>query len=111
MLSDIEMPAQRLVDRHSLQILKMENASVSVLPPNNSNHRLVAEDYLDSGNTASRNGMIHSNSSGDMVDSSDTINGGTTTRRKMTKTEKITVGVLCFVNLINYMDRFTIAGK
>lgn len=22
-----------------------------------------------------------------------------------------TVGVLCFVNLINYMDRFTIAGK
>lgn len=26
-------------------------------------------------------------------------------------TEWFTVGVLCFVNLINYMDRFTIAGK
>ena len=65
---------------------------------------------MDSGISASRNGMVDS-SSGDMVDSSDTIIGGTTTRRKMTKTEKITVGVLCFVNLINYMDRFTIAGE
>lgn len=27
------------------------------------------------------------------------------------KREWITVAVLCFVNLINYMDRFTIAGK
>lgn len=25
--------------------------------------------------------------------------------------EWFTVGILCFVNLINYMDRFTIAGK
>jgi MFS transporter, Spinster family, sphingosine-1-phosphate transporter len=25
--------------------------------------------------------------------------------------EWFTVGVLCFINLINYMDRFTIAGK
>lgn len=25
--------------------------------------------------------------------------------------EYMTVGILCFVNLINYMDRFTIAGE
>lgn len=29
----------------------------------------------------------------------------------ITYSEWFTVGVLCFVNLINYMDRFTIAGK
>ena len=31
--------------------------------------------------------------------------------RSITKKEWFTVGVLCFINLINYMDRFTIAGK
>lgn len=31
--------------------------------------------------------------------------------RSLTASECITVGILCFVNLINYMDRFTIAGK
>lgn len=31
--------------------------------------------------------------------------------RSITYTEWFSVGVLCFVNLINYMDRFTIAGK
>lgn len=29
----------------------------------------------------------------------------------ITCSEWFVVGVLCFVNLINYMDRFTIAGK
>lgn len=29
----------------------------------------------------------------------------------ITYSEWFVVGVLCFVNLINYMDRFTIAGK
>ena len=29
----------------------------------------------------------------------------------VTKSQWFTVGVLCFINLINYMDRFTIAGK
>lgn len=31
--------------------------------------------------------------------------------REVTLMEYFTVGILCFVNLINYMDRFTIAGK
>lgn len=30
--------------------------------------------------------------------------------RMISRIDWITVGVLCFVNLINYMDRFTIAG-
>lgn len=29
----------------------------------------------------------------------------------VTSTQWFTVGVLCFINLINYMDRFTIAGE
>lgn len=29
----------------------------------------------------------------------------------VTKSQWFTVAVLCFINLINYMDRFTIAGK
>ena len=31
--------------------------------------------------------------------------------RKITIKEWLTVIILCFVNLINYMDRFTIAGN
>lgn len=31
--------------------------------------------------------------------------------RSVGSKEWFTVGVLCFINLINYMDRFTIAGK
>lgn len=33
------------------------------------------------------------------------------TLRDVTFLEYMTVGILCFVNLINYMDRFTLAGK
>ncbi|CAG7819620.1 unnamed protein product [Allacma fusca] len=104
-------PTQRLVDRHSLRLLKMDkNSSASSgLPPNNSNQKLVAEDYLENS-TSNGNGIMHSASSGVLVDSSEIrINHGSA-RRKMSKQEILTVGVLCFVNLINYMDRFTIAG-
>lgn len=31
--------------------------------------------------------------------------------RSVTRREWFSVAVLCFVNLINYMDRYTIAGK
>jgi len=32
------------------------------------------------------------------------------TENRVTKRQALSVGILCFVNLINYMDRFTIAG-
>ncbi|XP_073848475.1 lysolipid transporter protein spinster isoform X1 [Musca autumnalis] len=41
---------------------------------------------------------------------SSTINCAPGARRCVTRSQWFTVGVLCFVNLINYMDRFTIAG-
>lgn len=31
--------------------------------------------------------------------------------RSVSVSDWLTVGILCFVNLINYMDRFTVAGK
>lgn len=31
--------------------------------------------------------------------------------RSISASDWITVAVLCFVNLINYMDRFTVAGE
>lgn len=34
-----------------------------------------------------------------------------TSLSSITGKQWFTVGVLCFINLINYMDRFTIAGK
>ena len=30
---------------------------------------------------------------------------------RLTKSKMIDVSILCFINLINYMDRFTVAGK
>lgn len=33
------------------------------------------------------------------------------TRTSLSKRNLFTITVLCFINLINYMDRFTIAGK
>jgi hypothetical protein len=35
----------------------------------------------------------------------------TSSSNRFTKRQLLTVSVLCFVNLINYMDRFTLAGK
>lgn len=39
-----------------------------------------------------------------------TVNCTTESMLRITRSQWFTVGVLCFVNLINYMDRFTIAG-
>lgn len=33
------------------------------------------------------------------------------TTNNLNRTNKIIVAVLCFINLINYMDRFTLAGE
>ena len=37
--------------------------------------------------------------------------GHTPTTNNSDRTNKIIVAVLCFINLINYMDRFTLAGE
>lgn len=93
------MPAQNLVDRHSLKILNMEPTNI---PSNNSHQELM--------------------SGGDECDSLRTVPSltsvadiaGNRTRRccyRISVGEWLTIIILCYVNLINYMDRFTIAGK
>jgi hypothetical protein len=94
----VHMPAQKL-DRHSLKILNMDPANVV---SNDSHQELM--------------------SGGDECDSlkevpsltSITDGAGNRTGRRgcgMSVGEWLTIAILCYVNLINYMDRFTIAGK
>lgn len=44
------------------------------------------------------------------VSSANSSSGETRVEHQLTKRQIITVSILCFVNLINYMDRYTIAG-
>lgn len=55
-------------------------------------------------------GMPSTHSSQQLM-SSDCPTSSPTAPVGITKMQWFTVTVLCFVNLINYMDRFTIAGK
>lgn len=93
------MPAQKLVDRHSLKILNMEPANI---PSNNSHQELMSDgDECDSLKTVPSLTSIADGA------------GNMTGRRGfgMSMREWLTIIILCYVNLINYMDRFTIAGK
>ncbi|XP_054274582.1 protein spinster-like isoform X2 [Macrosteles quadrilineatus] len=93
------MPAQKFVDKHSLKILNMEPTGI---PPNNSHQHLMNEDGdsvdtvvppLSSNSTDPRTGAKR-----------------TPVENRITKRQILTVVVLCFVNMINYMDRYIIAG-
>lgn len=93
------MPAQNLVDRHSLKILNMEPTNI---PSNNSHQELMSGgDECDSLRTVPS------------LTSVADIAGNRTQRccYRISVGEWLTIIILCYVNLINYMDRFTIAGK
>ncbi|XP_023936079.1 protein spinster isoform X3 [Bicyclus anynana] len=66
----------------------------SSITPNTSNQQLVIN-----GDNDSATALLHEKQSRRRDDLSD-----------VTFKEYMTVGILCFVNLINYMDRFTLAG-
>ncbi|KAF5282489.1 hypothetical protein FQR65_LT14259 [Abscondita terminalis] len=57
-------------------------------------------------------GIPENRSLQNLVDAEESVNssGSTTSLRDVKFREWITVIILCFVNLINYMDRFTLAG-
>ena len=67
----------------------------SSITPNTSNQQLVRNGDNDSATT-----LLHEKESRRRETLSD-----------VTFMEFLTVFILCFVNLINYMDRFTLAGK
>ncbi|XP_052861389.1 protein spinster isoform X2 [Anopheles cruzii] len=73
------------------------------IPATNSQQRLMAQDS-DSATSSLDDADIEESRPDDDATTVDTVTG---TGRA---SAWFTVGVLCFVNLINYMDRFTIAG-
>lgn len=81
------MPAQALGhNARDKSVRQIMNAEPSSAPNNNSQQHLVNDETAGRGTGAAADPPI-------------------------TGAQKITVAVLCFVNLINYMDRYTIAGK
>jgi hypothetical protein len=92
------MPAQKL-DRHSLKILNMEPANIL----SNDSH----QELMSGGDECDSLKEVPSLTS--MTDGA----GNRPGRRgySISVREWLTIIILCYVNLINYMDRFTIAGK
>jgi len=92
------MPAQKLDDRHSLKILNMEPANI---PSNHSHQELMSGGDCDSLETVPSLTSL--------------ADGAGRSRRKrccgISVGEWFTIIILFYVNLINYMDRFTIAGE
>lgn len=82
------MPAQKL-DKHSLKILNMEPTGITT---NNSHQQLMSDSDSVDVSVPNNNAPI-------------------VTLRDISVRQWMTVSILCFVNLINYMDRFTIAGR
>lgn len=74
---------------------EMESSSGNLgLPSTESSQQLMTDSVsLDSNGSRQRNSRLYAGFGG------------------ISATEWFTVLVLCFVNLINYMDRFTIAGE
>ncbi|XP_065160347.1 protein spinster isoform X2 [Atheta coriaria] len=82
------MPAQDLNSKQSVTVLKEFKNMPPAIAPNNSQEQL----------------MRHGEQRGD-----DAVSGGGTLR-DIKRMEWVAILILCFVNLINYMDRFTLAG-
>ncbi|KAL1140201.1 hypothetical protein AAG570_000133 [Ranatra chinensis] len=87
------MPAQKFPDKHSLKTLNMDQP---VGIPSN-----VSQQYLMQECEGAENGH-NLNSRSDRLSR---MTSGVTMK------QWITVIILCYVNLINYMDRYTIAGR
>lgn len=88
--------------------------AIANLPSTNSSQQLMGGDSesvtASIAGSSSNDGRAASNASLDKRPSSRTSHqyDGLST---ITMQEWFTVSVLCFVNLINYMDRFTVAGE
>lgn len=96
------MPGQKIPvsEKHSLEFLsKMEPRNISpdvVYVKRRGDSNSDASDSIIRDMTTSQSGLENSNEDVPV---------------KIKTIQWITVIILCFVNLINYMDRYTIAGK
>jgi hypothetical protein len=99
------MSAQQLID-HEVYERSLRNS-------NSRQDGKVSTDSSGSSSLSSSNTKIYGKEMPTASDSSANSSSGenrTVEHRDLTKRQIITVTILCFVNLINYMDRYTIAG-
>ncbi|XKL68536.1 hypothetical protein PGB90_004027 [Kerria lacca] len=93
------MPAQKISisEKHSLKLL-------TDMEPKNISPQVYVERVKEMNNESSNSTIA------EIATSQSGLNNGDEPSTKVTCMQWITVMILCFVNLINYMDRFTIAG-
>ena len=94
------MPTQKISirEKQSLELLK------KMEPSNLSRKELYIERVKETNNGNTNSMMPEAASQSELNKQEDPP-------QKIALTQWITIIILCFVNLINYMDRFTIAGK
>lgn len=94
------MPAQKISisEKHSLKLL-------TDMEPKNISPQVYVERVKEMNNESSNSTIA------EIATSQSGLNNGDEPSTKVTCMQWITVMILCFVNLINYMDRFTIAGN
>lgn len=112
------MSNQYLTSYQPIPTVTMDNPAMT---RSTTNSQSADEDYTGAGglpSTYSSQQLMPPVSDSDSVDdperqrqNSAVINCAPGARRCITRSQWFTVAVLCFVNLINYMDRFTIAGE
>ncbi|KAI9560810.1 hypothetical protein GHT06_011762 [Daphnia sinensis] len=99
------MSAQQLIDHEAVE--RYERS----LRNSNRQDGKVSTNSSGSSSLSSSNLKINTKESPCVsVSSANSSSGETRIEPQLTKRQIITVSILCFVNLINYMDRYTIAG-
>ncbi|ODN04368.1 Protein spinster [Orchesella cincta] len=100
--------AQSPTGNGAVVIPEGEGVGRNRIPTNKSSQKLVNEDYLQPSSTRNSLGNGDGGGGDSIASSIDTTAGRR--RSKISKMEWATVFILFYVNLINYMDRFTLAG-
>ncbi|XP_021952664.1 protein spinster isoform X2 [Folsomia candida] len=80
------------------------------IPSNKSNQKLVSDDYLENQVSSRSSQELSSSSSAVAMQRGISTESSGQSCSSITKSQWLTVAVLVYVNLINYMDRFTLAG-
>ena len=104
-----EMPAQQLMSSEKGGLAN--KARIVSLPFNPSSQHLMAKGSNDFSDVDLYSANIKQAASGGGKKDGDDSGTAMRTHNHITRRQWITVLVLFFVNLINYMDRLTIAGK
>ncbi len=95
------MPGQKfaICEKHSLEFL-------SNMEPNSISSQEIYIKRPTDANSEISDSIIH-----EVIASRSGLDNRGEATIKVTTAQWVTVMILCFVNLINYMDRYTVAGK